>query len=406
MMALLLVVMVGKVSDWVPGLSSIPLAKIAFMIAAVSAYRGQALLTPIRVRSLRIMKPAIAFMVLAILSVTFSILKSSTVSLSLTILIILLSMTLLIKVAQTPADLRRLIMGFVAADASLTLGLILNFHGGRGDINGNFDPNDIAYALDTFLPLVIVSRVRPSRIGTLVVTALLGMTVLAILLTGSRGGVIGLGVVGLASIAFPLGPTKEGVLKGFSLGRTLGRVVLLLAAGALSWNYLPHETQERMQTLLDLGNDYNNDPTLKGSRTVIWKRDINAALERPIGFGLGSAELVDGMHGGQYRAAHNSLVEALVELGVLGLGLLVASYLIAWRTLSRLSLKGRDPLAPPLLKEHARVARALRVSLVANLAGGFFLSNAYSPVLWMTIALCAALMRVSEASSAPPTANV
>ena len=146
--------------------------------------------------------------------------------------------------------------------------------------------------------------------------ALALMTVLSVLLTGSRGGAIGLGVLAIATLAFPLTPNADGVLKGFSVGRTILRCGLLIGAGAVAWHYLPAETQERMATLLDLGNDYNADPTLNASRTVIWKRDIGLAIERPIGYGLGSAELVDGLHGGQYRTAHNSLVEAFVELAL------------------------------------------------------------------------------------------
>ena len=149
----------------VPGLFAISLAKIAFLIAAISALRNQESPTPVKVRSLKIAKPAIAFMILAIVSFIWSIYKSATLNLSLTIIILMLSMTLLIKVVQTNKDLDRLLVGFAAAAASLSLGLLLNFHGGRGDINGNFDPNDIGYALDTLLPIVLALRWTSVRHG-------------------------------------------------------------------------------------------------------------------------------------------------------------------------------------------------------------------------------------------------
>jgi O-antigen ligase len=402
--AILIVVMVGKVSEWVPGLHSLPLAKITFLLAAISAFRSQGVLASVRVRSLRIARPALAFMVLAILSVTFSVYKSNSLIASEVIVILMLAMLLLLKVTQTHQDIERLLTGLAAAGASLTLGLLLNYHGGRADINDNFDPNEIAYALDTLLPIVLALRAMESRLKRLLMSALALMMVASILLTGSRGGSIGLFVVLLAVITFPLSRDGNGDLKRFSLGRTLIRCVILIAAAAFAWNYLPAETQKRMATLVDLGSDYNSDPNLNASRMVIWRRDVNLALERPIGYGLDSAEIVDGLHGGQYRTAHNSLVQAFVELGVLGLVLYLYSYFSAWRYLGRVSAGGRQPSADEQARKAALYARALRVALAGNLAAGFFLSLAYAAALWMLLAIAAALVRIATPES-PTTAS-
>jgi hypothetical protein len=152
--AILVSLMVGKVADWVPGLSSIPLVKIAYLFAAISAYFGAgAKLPPVRIRSSRIAWCAFIFLGLAIASFVFSIYKSSTVSNSLYILIVMLSIMLVLRVTQTLWDVEKLLLGFAAAGVSLSVGLVLNYQGGRASINGNFDPNDIAYALDTILPL-------------------------------------------------------------------------------------------------------------------------------------------------------------------------------------------------------------------------------------------------------------
>jgi O-antigen ligase len=398
-MAVLIVVMVGKVAEWVPGLGSIPLAKIAFLIVAVSAYLNRDALAAVRVRSLSIARPAIAFMILAIVSVIYSIYKSNTLITSELIVILLLSITLLLKITQTPRDFERILTGHAAAGASLTLGLLLSYHGGRADINDNFDPNDIAYALDTLLPIVLALRHRQSRLGTLLMSALAVMMVVAVVLTGSRGGAIGLIIVTVAVIAFPLSRDRGGALRTFSLGRTLLRCALLLAVFAAAWGYLPTATQQRMATLLDLGSDYNADPTLNASRTVIWRRDVDLALQRPIGYGLGSAERVDGLNGGQYRTAHNSLVEAFVELGAPGLILYLYVYFTCWKHLARVVTGAQVPGASEQRVKAGLYARALRTALAGNLGAGFFLSNAYSPVLWMTVATAAALVRITTAES-------
>ena len=393
---ILIAVMVGKVADWVPGLSSVPLVKIAFLFAAISAYAGAgAALVPVRIRSSRVARGAVAFLGLAIVSFVFSIYKSETLKESLYILILLLSMMLVLKVVQTRGDVEKLLLGFVAAGVSLSIGLVLNFHGGRAFINGNFDPNDIAYALDTILPLVLALRQRQSRSGWLMMSALAIVTMLGILLTGSRGGAIGLCVVVAAAAAFPLSRDESGGLKKFSIRRTLIRCAILLLTVAFAWGYLPADTQQRMATLVNLSSDYNADATENGSRLLIWKQDIGMVLKRPIGYGLGSAELVDGLAGGQYRTAHNSFVEALVELGVLGLLIYIRALYTTWRELGRIIMVAQDPAAGEEDQRAALYARALRTALVGNLAAGLFLSQAYSAALWMLVAVAASLVRVS-----------
>jgi len=301
---------------------------------------------------------------------------------------------LVLRVTQTLGDVQRILFGFAAASMSLSIGLVLNYHGGRAFINDNFDPNDIAYALDTILPLVLALRQRPSRLGRLLMNALAVVTVLAILLTGSRGGAVGLLVVLAAATAFPLSRDAHGALKKFSVRRTLIRSAILVLTVALAWGYLPADTQQRMATLVDLGNDYNADATENGSRLLIWKQDIGMVWKRPIGYGLGSAELVDGLAGGQYRTAHNSFVEALVELGVLGLLIFLNVIYTTWRELGRVVTFGRGPAAGEEEQKAALYARALRTALLGNLTAGFFLSQAYSASLWMLVATAATLVRI------------
>jgi O-antigen ligase len=400
---ILVSLMVGKLSDWVPGLSSIPLVKIAYLFAAISAYTGAgAALAPVRIWSSRITRGALTFLGLAIVSFVFSIYKSATLSNSLYMLILLLSIMLVLRVTRTLRDVEKLLLGFAAAGVSLSVGLVLNYHGGRAFINGNFDPNDIAYALDTILPLVLALRQRKSRLGWLLMNALAFVTVLAILLTGSRGGAIGLCVVIAAATAFPLSRDESGALKKFSIRRTLIRCAILALMAALSWGYLPADTQQRMATLVNLGSDYNADATENGSRLLIWQQDFGMVWKRPIGYGLGTAELVNGLGGGQYRTAHNSFVETLVELGVFGLLIYIRVLYTTWRELGRIIMVAQDPAAGEQEQRAALYARALRTALAGNLAAGLFLSQAYSAGLWMLVAIAASLVQLSTPT---PRAN-
>jgi O-antigen ligase len=400
-LAVFLAVLVGKAGEWVPGMTGFPLVKIAFIITALCAYRARKSFAHVRVRSLPITRPAIAFLTLSIISIFFSIYKSFTLTSIQISIIYLVSLTLLIKITQTQRDVERLLIALAIAGVSLSLGLLLFYKGGRGHINGNLDPNDIAYDLDTLLPLVLALRGGRSGLRRLLLNAAALAMIAAILFTGSRGGAIGLGVVILAMTAYPLDIAKSGELKRFAPAGMLVRWGLIAVMGVVVWGHLPGESQERLLTLLDLKHDYNADPNLNASRIVLWRRDVILGLERPIGYGMGSASAVDGLHGGQYRTAHNSLVQAFVELGALGLFFYLATYYCTWRELGRIVALGR--LAAPD-KSNTRVAlyaRAFRIALAGNFAAGFFLSQAYSASLWMTVAVCAAFVRVASLSDQP-----
>ena len=81
-------------------------------------------------------------------------------------------------------------------------------------------------------------------------------------------------------------------------------------------------------------------------------------------------------------APHNAYLQALVELGFLGLFLFVRVYVLAWRMLQ--TVRQRLLSAPPgdHTDEVLIFARMLQAGLVGNAVAGFFLSMAYSNVLW------------------------
>jgi O-antigen ligase len=226
-------------------------------------------------------------------------------------------------------------------------------------------------------------------------TALTVVTVVSILLTGSRGGAIGLCVVAVLTTAFPLNRDASGALKKFSIRRMLIRCAMLVPIVALSWGHLPTDTQQRIATLVDLGSDYNADPDENGSRLLIWRQDIGMVLKRPIGYGLGSAERVNGLAGGQYRNAHNSLVQAFLELGALGLLLYVRVLYTTWSELGRVIRVAEYRSAGEEQQRAALYARTLRTALAGNLGAGLFLSQAYSAESWIVVAIAATLVRIA-----------
>jgi O-antigen ligase len=401
-MVVLLIVMVGKAGEWVPLLSGLPVLKITFVIAALYVNRVQMLYAPVRVTSLPIARVAIGFLTLGILSIVFSVYKSTTLIAIYPALIYIVSFVMLVKTTQNLKDVERLLIGLAVAGCSLSIAELIDYHGGRASINRNFDPNDLAYALDSLLPVVLALRGSTWGLRRFVVAALALAMVVAVLLTASRGGLLGLIAVMVAYSAFPLELTRDGHLMKFHGARLLWRLGLAALVGACFFTFLPSATKERLATLLHPDQDYNTSTTLNSSRLVMWRRDTLLAIERPIGYGMGTAPAVDGIYGhGQYRTVHNSVIQAFLELGALGLYLYLASYYVAWRELGRITTEYAR--AGPN-REDAKVAvyaRALRQALIGSFVAGFFLSQAYSAGLWMVLAVCCAFVRVAVPSNAP-----
>ena len=382
-----------------PLISGLPVLTIAFVLTAIYVNRVSVLYTPVRVLSMPLARLAIAFLTLSIVSIVFSVYKSNTLFSSYLSVIYVISFVMLVKTTQTRRDVERLLIGLAVAGCSLSIFELLDFHGGRAKLTGT-NPNDLAYALVTLLPIVLALRARASGWRRLMVVGLALAMCVAVLLTASRGGALGLVTVLFAVAIFPLVPSRNGELKRRSLAAVLVAVGIIAALGIIVFRYLPTETQERLQTLIHPEQDYNASTTLNSSRRVIWMRDLAFAIERPIGYGMGSSSAVDGWYGhGQFRAAHNSVIQAFLELGVLGLYLYLATYYVAWRELGRIS--SARPRDGPAGEGAAAVlyARALRMALFGNFVAGFFLSQAYAASLWMIIAICCSFIRMVAAGN-------
>ncbi len=159
-----LVVMISKVGAWVEALSGVPLVKITFAITLLVTLRAGKLPSPIRALSLRVARPAIAFELLAMASILFSIYKSQTLSDMQSSAIYLIALVLLVKITESVRDLTRLMKGLAVAGVLLAVGTLINFAGGRANMEA-WNSNDIAYALVTLLPLVLVQRAGRTTAG-------------------------------------------------------------------------------------------------------------------------------------------------------------------------------------------------------------------------------------------------
>jgi O-antigen ligase len=148
--------------------------------------------------------------------------------------------------------------------------------------------------------------------------------------------------------------------------------------------------------------DYNH--TEEGGRLQIWRRGLGYMLQYPVlGVGpnnFGTAEgtlspLAERQQFGvgvRWSAPHNSLVQVGAELGFPGLLMFVAMIGSAFVGLHRLNGTRRStaPQTSPELKQ------AVTAALLGFVVGAFFLSLAYSEILYTLLAFAVGLQKVGR----------
>jgi putative inorganic carbon (hco3(-)) transporter len=241
------------------------------------------------------------------------------------------------------------------------------------------DPNETAAALvaAAALAIALAATLRGKPLLRLAVLAVAPLCAFASLLTLSRGGLVAFGAALIAAVLMA--------------GRRRGQIlVLALVAASLAVGYFvflaPASATERV-TEVHGGT----------GRTDIWKVGWRMVQGAPLqGIGAGNFPVVsihyllepgallrDDFIIDTPKVAHNTYLEVLAELGIVGLTLFlivicfaVGCAVRAARYAARLKDRDIDILA-----------RALVVALAALMAANFFISREYSKQLWLLLAL-------------------
>jgi O-antigen ligase len=214
----------------------------------------------------------------------------------------------------------------------------------------------------------------------------------ALFLTASRGGLIALGAAMLAGILFG---------GRWRLLIAMASVVVALAGFFYFSTLAPESARERV-TAVTQGEAGEEE-----GRTTIWKVGWRMFEANPIhGVGSGNfprAALKYVVQPGEARrsdrlisepaVAHNSYLEVLSELGLVGGALLVTliafsvgAGLSAARRFSRLGDRGMEALS-----------RALIIGMIGILAADFFISEESSKQFWLVLGLGPALLGIAQA---------
>jgi O-antigen ligase len=395
LMSLYIVVAVGRIGDLVPWLHEIPLAKLVAGVAIIAVMRSRTSFAVATWKSVPPAKLTFAVMGVTTISILWSFLRSASFGvITGTALAVFVTLLLVIKAARDWASVKTILHGAVLASVVLVATVFtskINDTGGeRAGFSSSYDPNDFAFVLIGLLPLVMTFGIVSRGTKRLVYFGIAGLVAVAILLTQSRGGFIGL-MVDVVAMTFLLPVARRGKLQfRASTSGVIARVVLLSLIGVVVWQSLPQTTRARLGTVTELGSDYNSKVS-EGGRLAIWTRNLPLVLKRPWGYGAGSFEAVDGRFaGGQYRAPHNTLLQALIELGIPGFLLFVSTIVSSLRYLRVPQDRERDTTIAAQDEPRA-FARGLGIGWVGLCLCAFFLSELYSNVLWTFVTLSCAV---------------
>ena len=243
------------------------------------------------------------------------------------------------ELAPTVKRIRGLMLAFVLGGYVAALDTIWLYRRQARELNrfaaGGADPNDLAMVLALSVSMAwYLSITTTSALLRWVCRFYLPVAIVAIGLTGSRGGMIAT-TVGLLIV--PLSMMR------LSPGRLTGAIVMLVVAGVLAVAYTPKTLIERLSTT---GNELEGGRI--GGRGKLWKAGIRVSLDAPV-FGHGTAgfkEAVTPILGEATQVAHNSFISVLVEEGLGGLVLFLAMLTAVFLSLLRL---------PPLERRFAIV---------------------------------------------------
>src|SRR6266404_3066036 len=418
LMSLYIVIAVGRIGDLVPWLHEIPLAKLVALLAIITVMRSRTASVAATWKSVPPAKLTIAVMGVTTLSILWSVLRSVSFGvITGTALAVTVTMLLVIKAARNWAPVRTILHGAVFASivlvATVFTSRVIDSGGYRAGFSSSYDPNDFAFVLIGLLPLVITFGIVSREAKRLVYFGTAGLVTVAILLTQSRGGFLGL-ISDVVAMTFLLPVARRGQLQfRVSTSGVIARAVLLALIGVVVWHSLPETARARLGSITELGSDYNanisggalTDPN--AGRLAIWTRNLPLILDRPWGFGAGAFELVDGRFaGGRYRAPHNTLLQALIELGIPGFLLFISTIVSSLRYLRVPQDGDLDKVIVAAQDEPRAFARGLAIGWVGLCLSGFFLSELFSNVLWTFVTLSCAVGIVRRLPTTTPVGAI
>jgi O-antigen ligase len=249
------------------------------------------------------------------------------------------------------------------------------------------DPNELAAVLvaGVILAGVLVSLLRRSPILRLMAAGAAVLCAAGLFSTFSRGGLVALGCALLASL----------FLGGRWRGRAVGIAALAAFSAIVFFAVIAPQAATQRVTQVDGGT----------GRTDIWRVGGRMVQAHPIrGVGAGNFRwtsvhytLKPGAVRYDYfidhpKVAHNTYLQELAELGIVGFALFLTIILFAVFS----GIKAARRFAEAGDRDMELLARGALLALIGILAADFFISGQFSKQLWLLLGLGPALLAIAS----------
>lgn len=204
----------------------------------------------------------------------------------------------------------------------------------------------------------------------------------AIILTRSRGAIVGLSFGALAAFLISPKMYRKQIAVCFILA-ALGSVYLMDAG-----------FKNRM---MSIDTDTIQEDSSAGGRLDTWKASLHLLADHPLGCGPGNFKQTIGRYDARFagRDAHSTIVRCWSELGIPGFVFFLYLVYSAIR-LNGQAVKRAMSLPEPLRTEILLPAYAFSVGLISILGVGLFVSLLYNEFLWWWMLFPVCLHRVLD----------
>jgi len=240
------------------------------------------------------------------------------------------------------------------------------------------DANYFALCAVLLYPLAVFTFLNPQkRFDKFFAGGCLGLIAIAMMLTASRGGFVGLLLGGL----FMLWTSKSKVKL---MAITVGIMVVALFL-------VPSSTLQRIT------NPSASDKQSSDYRLQLWNAGWRMLTENPVtGVGVGNfGEYLSSYGAGEaasFHVPHNTYLSIGAEMGFPGLLAFIAMMFASLWNLSRLRKRARAAEDTYILN----IGNAVQAGLIGGTASIFFLSADHSKPLWFLVALSAVLPQLLQ----------
>ena len=384
----------ARPEDWIPGLGSIPLAKITGLMALAALFLG---FNTVRRQFRNLPREAHYLLVLTVLlfvAAVFSpVWRGGALTRALDFSKVCIVWLLTFFLVNEFGRLRRLIFIQTASVVLISIVSVVKGHSQprlQGVLGGIYsNPNDLAFAIVLSLPFCMAFLLSASRIFSKIAWTfgMLGMLV-AVFMTASRGGFVTLVVAGIVGLwHFGVKGRRFYLIVGaFFLGS-----ILMLTAGRRVVDRFFAMTGEVEDT---------SDNKAYGSfeqRKFLIRKALEGIEHYPI-TGLGARNFEE--YSTVWREVHMTYLQIAVEAGIPAAVVYILFFACGFRNLKKLRRqKGLDP-------KITLFVGALHCSLVGFVVGALFSPEAYQFFPYFAVAYTSAFWAVVVAKEPESVSKV